>query len=103
MLSNTQRQTKIAMKVFYRPEQVAINANDYSPSAYKPKQVVEDWLASGLIDTRDIKRLAGHQTGDSRLHCAENRIHTSLSPSAFHLSASDFAKCPSLYPARSLF
>ena len=43
------------MKVFYRPEQVASNTAAYSPSAYKPKLVVEDWLAQGLIDAQDIE------------------------------------------------
>lgn len=43
------------MKIFYRPEQVAGNTAAYSPSAYKPKLVVEDWLAQGLIDTNDIE------------------------------------------------
>ncbi len=42
------------MKVFYRPEQVATNASARSPSAFKPKQVVEDWLACKLIQPEDI-------------------------------------------------
>lgn len=29
--------------VFYRPEMVAFQPNDKSPSAHKPKEVVEDW------------------------------------------------------------
>ena len=37
------------MKVFYRPEMVA-KTNSLSPSSYKPKLVVEDWLADPLID-----------------------------------------------------
>lgn len=43
------------MKVFYRPEQVASNTATFSPSAYKPKLVVEDWLAHGLIQPEDIQ------------------------------------------------
>lgn len=43
------------MKVFYRPEQVASNTAAYSPSAFKPKQVVDDWLARGLIQADDIQ------------------------------------------------
>lgn len=43
------------MKVFYRPEQVAGNTAAYSPSAYKPRQVVDDWLARGLIGASDIE------------------------------------------------
>ena len=49
MLFHTHCQTIIAMKVFYRPEQVASNHAAYSPSAYKPKQVIDDWLARGII------------------------------------------------------
>jgi acetoin utilization deacetylase AcuC-like enzyme len=37
------------MKVFYRPEQFA-RTTSYSPSAHKPRLVVEDWLADGLIN-----------------------------------------------------
>ncbi|MBC7435077.1 MAG: hypothetical protein H7332_03290 [Bdellovibrionales bacterium] len=37
------------LKVFYRPEMSA-PANDlYSPSAFKPKLVVEDWLANAVL------------------------------------------------------
>ncbi len=43
------------MKIFYRPEQVASNAAAYSPSAFKPRLVIEDWLTQGLIDTNDIE------------------------------------------------
>lgn len=42
------------MKVFYRPEQVASNHAAYSPSAYKPKLVIDDWLARGLILPQNI-------------------------------------------------
>ncbi len=42
------------MKIFYRTEQVASNTAAYSPSAYKPKLVVEDWLARGIIQRDDI-------------------------------------------------
>ena len=38
------------MKVFYREEMVA-ESGGYSPSAEKPKAVVEDWLKSGLSIT----------------------------------------------------
>ena len=72
ILSNTQCQTKISVKVFYRPEQVAINANGHSPSAYKSKQVVEDWLALGLIDTRDIKSFEPVSRADfKRVHAPQ--------------------------------
>lgn len=37
------------MKVFYRPEMVA-HTDSVSPSSYKPKLVVEDWLTDPLID-----------------------------------------------------
>ncbi len=43
------------MKIFYRPEQVASNTDAYSPSAYKPKLVVEDWLSRGIIQPHDIE------------------------------------------------
>lgn len=43
------------MKIFYRPEQVASNTAAYSPSAFKPRLVMEDWLALGLIDVQDIE------------------------------------------------
>ncbi len=36
------------MKVFYTPRMVVADAQSYSPSAAKPKQVVESWLASGF-------------------------------------------------------
>lgn len=42
------------MKVFYRPEQNAVNQDAYSPSAAKPALVVRDWLDRGLIQTSDI-------------------------------------------------
>ena len=42
------------MKVFFHPQQVARNLAAYSPSAYKPKQVVEDWLARGIVLAEDI-------------------------------------------------
>ncbi len=38
------------MKVFYREEMVA-ESGGYSPSAEKPRAVVEDWLKSGLSIT----------------------------------------------------
>lgn len=37
------------MKVFYKPEMVAFTSS-YSPSASKPKWVVEDWLNDPLIE-----------------------------------------------------
>lgn len=37
------------MKVFYRPEQVAVT-NSMSPSSYKPLLVVEDWCSDPLIN-----------------------------------------------------
>jgi len=37
------------MKVFYRPEQVATSTQP-SPSALKPRLVVEDWLAHRQIN-----------------------------------------------------
>lgn len=43
------------MKVFYRPEQVASNQAAYSPSAYKPKLVIEDWIARGVVLPQDIQ------------------------------------------------
>ena len=43
------------MKVFYRPEQNAVNAGSYSPSANKPQQVVADWLKHGIITPDDIE------------------------------------------------
>ena len=43
------------MKVFYCPEQVASNTAAYSPSAFKPKLVMEDWQAKGLLDAMDIE------------------------------------------------
>lgn len=42
------------MKVFYRPEQVAGNKAAYSPSAYKPKLVIGDWLTRGIVLSQDI-------------------------------------------------
>lgn len=36
------------MDVFYRPEMVAANTESYSPSASKPKLVVEDWIKRNL-------------------------------------------------------
>ena len=43
------------MKVFYRPEQCARNAESYSPSAGKPALVVADWLQRGLIGEDDVR------------------------------------------------
>lgn len=37
----------MTLPVFFRPEQVALNADSYSPSAAKPQQVVDDWLQRG--------------------------------------------------------
>lgn len=42
------------MKVFYRPEQSAVNAGAFSPSAAKPAQVVADWLRRDLITADDV-------------------------------------------------
>lgn len=42
------------MMIFYRPEQVAVDVGTMSPSAFKPKQVMEDWQASGLINAGNI-------------------------------------------------
>lgn len=42
------------MKVFYRAEQNARNAESYSPSAGKPRLAVEDWLSRGLIEPDDV-------------------------------------------------
>ena len=42
------------MKVFYRAEQNAQNAESYSPSAGKPRLVVEDWLSRNLIAPADV-------------------------------------------------
>ena len=42
------------MKVFFREEQSARNANAYSPSAHKPTLVIADWLRHGLISPEDI-------------------------------------------------
>lgn len=57
------------MKVFYRPEQVASNTAAYSPSAYKPKLVVNDWLAHGLIDEQDIESFEPVRRADlKRVH-----------------------------------
>lgn len=46
------------MKVFYRPEMVAVPKESPSPSAAKPAQVVEDWLNHGLIQRDDILSFA---------------------------------------------
>lgn len=43
------------MKVFYRPEQNTDYKNSFSPSASKPKKVVEDWLAQAYITPHDIQ------------------------------------------------
>jgi acetoin utilization deacetylase AcuC-like enzyme len=57
------------MKVFYRPEQVATNTTTYSPSAYKPKQVVDDWLGRGIIQADDILRFEPVDRADfKRVH-----------------------------------
>jgi len=42
------------MKVFFRTEQSARNAGAFSPSAYKPTLVIEDWLRHNLISAQDI-------------------------------------------------
>lgn len=42
------------MKVFYRPEMVAVPKESLSPSAAKPAQVIADWLDHGLIQREDI-------------------------------------------------
>ena len=55
MLLNVHCQTNISMKVFYRQEQVASNQAAYSPSAYKPKLVIDDWLARGIIQAHHIE------------------------------------------------
>jgi len=43
------------MKIFYRSEQVASNTAAYSPSAFKPQLVMQDWQAHGLISAKDIE------------------------------------------------
>lgn len=43
------------MKVFYRHEQTAQNADSFSPSAGKPKLAVQDWLYHGLISQSEIE------------------------------------------------
>jgi len=43
------------MKIFYRPEQVASNTAAYSPSAYKPKLVMQDWRDQGLLGVINIE------------------------------------------------
>lgn len=40
--------------IFYRPEMVA-STDSYSPSAAKPKMVVDDWLRIGSIQPGDIR------------------------------------------------
>ncbi len=42
------------MKVFYRTEQNARNAESFSPSAGKPREAVQDWLKRGLIAPEDV-------------------------------------------------
>ena len=42
------------MKVFYRVEQNARNAESFSPSAGKPREAVQDWLRRGLIAPEDV-------------------------------------------------
>lgn len=42
------------MMIFYRPEQVAPNGGTISPSAFKPRQVMEDWRVSGLINAGNV-------------------------------------------------
>jgi acetoin utilization deacetylase AcuC-like enzyme len=42
------------MKVFFREEQSARNADAFSPSAYKPTLVIKDWLRHNLISAEDI-------------------------------------------------
>jgi acetoin utilization deacetylase AcuC-like enzyme len=59
------------MKVFYRPEQNAINQGACSPSASKPALVVQDWLARGIITAQDILRFEPVTTADlKRAHDA---------------------------------
>lgn len=55
MPPNTHCPINISMKVFFRPEQVASNQAAYSPSAYKPKLVIDDWLTRGIIQAHDIR------------------------------------------------
>jgi acetoin utilization deacetylase AcuC-like enzyme len=42
------------MKVFYRAEQNARNAESFSPLAGKPREAVQDWLKRGLIAPEDV-------------------------------------------------
>jgi acetoin utilization deacetylase AcuC-like enzyme len=42
------------MKVFYRAEQNARNAESFSPSAGKPREAVQDWLQRKLIAPEDV-------------------------------------------------
>lgn len=42
------------LMIFYRPEQVAADVGTMSPSAFKPRQVMEDWHASGLINAGNV-------------------------------------------------
>jgi acetoin utilization deacetylase AcuC-like enzyme len=52
------------MKVFYRAEQNARNANAFSPSAAKPALVVKDWLERGLIHADDVLSFEPASTAD---------------------------------------
>ena len=54
MLPNAHYHTNVPMKVFNRPEQVASNQAAYSLSVFKPKLVIDDWIARGIIQPQDI-------------------------------------------------
>lgn len=69
MLPNAHCHTNISMRVFYRPEQVASNQAAYSPSAYKPKLLIDDWLARGIILPHDIRNFEPISRADfKRVH-----------------------------------
>lgn len=58
----------MTLPVFYRPEQVAQNSTSYSPSATKPKLVLQDWHKRGL----DIQVLSFEPATYGDLYLAHN-------------------------------
>lgn len=45
----------LIVMIFFRPEQVAPNPQTISPSAFKPQQVIDDWLSLQAIDADNIR------------------------------------------------
>lgn len=88
----------LTIPVFYRPEQSCASAESYSPSAGKPRLVVEDWLARPEIE-QQIRIESFAPAGDADLYRAHGRDYVegvtatkSYDSAASALAASDLSR-----------